>query len=314
MSIESDSSLAQELPGAARVQADRSRYWRAAQLVALLVVTGVIVFSLRGMDWARTGDALKQGRLSWLGVAVAANAAILVCWAAFWRALRPPDEPVVAYGRMFEIAATSSALMNTLPFGGGHASSLVLLVRRAGMSKRGAVSLFALDQLGEGFAKVTIFVLVGLLVPLPIWMRAAITTASVVVAAWFVTMVVASRWARELEVMKGWRRASTALACVLAMKAAEALAIWAVQRAFGVDLSVGGTLLVLATVVLATMLPLAPGNLGTYEASVFLVYRHLGVAPELALSLAIVQHLCFMLPAVGVGYACFSAQMARGRD
>lgn len=313
MTADTDPAFAPDILMSPRAAGDRSRFWRGAQLTALVAVTAVILFSLRGVDWARTGNAFKQARLSWLGLAVLANAAILACWAAFWRALRPPNEPLVGYSRMFEIAATSSALMNTLPFGGGHASSVVLLVRRAGMSKRGALSLFALDQLGEGFAKVTLFILVALLVPLPVWMRAAITTASLVVAIWFATMVVASRWARELEAMKGWRRASRALACVLAMKAVEAVAIWAVQRAYGIELSLGGTLLVLATVVLATMLPIAPGNLGTYEASVFLAYRHLGLSPEQALSLAIVQHICFMLPAVGVGYACFSAQIARGR-
>jgi uncharacterized membrane protein YbhN (UPF0104 family) len=61
-------------------------------------------------------------------------------------------------------------------------------------------------------------------------------------------------------------------------------------------------------VIVATMLPISPGNVGTYEASVFLAYRYLGVAPEVALSLAIVQHVCFMLPAVGVGYSYLSAQ------
>src|SRR5205085_6734674 len=61
------------------------------------------------------------------------------------------------------------------------------------------------------------------------------------------------------------------------------------RSAYGVHVSFGGSLLVLATAILATMLPLSPGNLGTYEASVFLVYRYLGVSPEVALSLAIVQ-------------------------
>jgi len=80
------------------------------------------------------------------------------------------------------------------------------------------------------------------------------------------------------------------------------IAIMGVQAAYGVHISIAGSILVLATVILATMLPISPGNLGAYEASVFLVYRYLGVAPELALSLAIVQHVCFMIPAVGVGY------------
>ena len=63
----------------------------------------------------------------------------------------------------------------------------------------------------------------------------------------------------------------------------------------------------LAAVILGSMVPVSPGNLGTYEASVFLAYRYLGVAPEQALSLALVQHLCFMLPSVGVGYLFVSA-------
>jgi hypothetical protein len=91
------------------------------------------------------------------------------------------------------------------------------------------------------------------------------------------------------------------------MKGVELLAIAAVQQAFGVHIGAGGTLLVLAAVVLGTMLPLAPGNLGTYEASAFLAYRYLGVAPEQALTLAIVQHVCFMLPSVGIGYLFVSA-------
>jgi uncharacterized membrane protein YbhN (UPF0104 family) len=138
-------------------------------------------------------------------------------------------------------------------------------------------------------------------------MRAGVATASLVVAGWFVTLMVASRWARELEVLRHWRRSLGALACVIAMKGVEALALAAVQRAFGVPISAGGTLLVLAALILGTMLPVAPGNLGTYEASVFLVYRYLGVSPEQALALAVVEHVCFLLPSVGVGYAFISA-------
>jgi uncharacterized membrane protein YbhN (UPF0104 family) len=291
--------------------------WRVARVGALVGLSTIILFALRGVDWAITGDALRQAHPLWLAMAVAANTGILVCWAAFWRALRPADEPTLSFRRMFEITATSSALMNTLPFGGGHASSALLLVRRASMSGRGALSLFALDQLGEGIAKAAIFASVALLVPLPTWMRAAMTTASLVVGAWVVVMAVASRWTTNLEIIKywkHWRRAAAALACVLAMKAVEAAAIAAVQRAYGIQLPIGGTLFVLAAVALGTMLPLAPGNLGAYEASVFLAYRHLGISPAQALSLAIVQHVCFMLPAVGIGYVFFSTQIATGRE
>jgi uncharacterized membrane protein YbhN (UPF0104 family) len=124
-------------------------------------------------------------------------------------------------------------------------------------------------------------------------------------------LVAASRWARELAILRSVRRAVGALLAVSAMKGAELLAIASVQWAYGVHLPFGGSLLVLAAVILATMVPISPGNLGTYEASVFLAYRHIGVAPELALSLAVVQHVCFMLPAVGVGYVLSAHALSR---
>lgn len=280
---------------------------RLAWLGAWFLATTLLVVCARTVDWARALEVLSTGRTGWLAFAVFLNGAILVCWAAFWRALRPDGETAVSYARMFEIVATASSLMNTVPFGGGHASSIVLLMRRGGVTPRGALSVLALDQLGEGITKVSLFLLVALLLPLPTWMRAGVTTAAFVVVAWFIALMVASRWARELEILKHWRRSVAALTCVITMKGVEALALVAVQHAFGVSIGPGGTLLVLAALILGTMLPVAPGNLGTYEASVFLAYRYLGISPEQALTLAVVEHVCFLLPSVGVGYAFISA-------
>ena len=280
---------------------------RLAWLGAWLIASSLLVVCARTIDWTRALEVVSAAHGEWLGAAVLLNGAILVCWAAFWRVLLPSSEPPVGYRRMFEIVATASSLMNTVPFGGGHASSVVLLSRRGGTTKRGALSVIALDQLGEGLTKVSIFLLVALLVPLPVWMRAGVTTASLGVAAWFVTLMVASRWARELDILRQWTRSAAALGCVVAMKLAEALAIVAVQHAFGVNISGSGTLLVLAAVILGTMLPVSPGNLGVYEASAYVAYRYLGLPPEQALTLAVVQHACFMLPSAGLGYLFISA-------
>ncbi|MFI5227651.1 MAG: lysylphosphatidylglycerol synthase transmembrane domain-containing protein [Gemmatimonadales bacterium] len=288
---------------------------RLGLVCAWLLATALVVACAHTIGWRNAGDVLAAARPAWLAAAVAANALILVAWTAFWRSLLPPRRvaagdaagaPAVGNSRMFEIVSIASALMNTLPFGGGHASSIVLLATRGGIGRRSALSVLALDQLGEGVAKVGLFLLVALVVPLPTWMRAGVTTASVAVAAWFIALIIASRWARELALLKSWRRAARALGCVAAMKLAELLAIVAVQHSFGVDVTLSRSLLVLAALVLATMLPLTPGNLGTYEASVFLAYRYLGVSPELALGLAVAQHACFLLPSVGVGYAFLS--------
>lgn len=284
---------------ATRLQPNVWRWLRVGALVALSVV---VVLALRTVDWPKTIAALRAAQIGWLVLAVVANAAILPCWALFWRSLRARSEEPVSFARMLEITSVSSALMNTLPFGGGHASAIVLLIKRGNTSRRGALSILALDQLGEGVVKVAVLIVASIVIPLPTWMRAVLTTVLLVVGAWFLTLVVISRMTSELEVLKSVRRSATALACVAAMKVTELVAIMSVQAAYGAHISAAGSVLVLATVILATMLPISPGNLGAYEGSVFLVYRYLGVSPELALSLAIVQHVCFIIPAVGVGY------------
>jgi uncharacterized membrane protein YbhN (UPF0104 family) len=50
------------------------------------------------------------------------------------------------------------------------------------------------------------------------------------------------------------------------------------------------------------LLPVAPANLGVYEATVFAAYRFLGVSAEAAVGIAIVQHFAFLLPALVTGY------------
>lgn len=281
---------------------------RGALLLAWAVATTLLVACARTIDWTKATETLASARPAWILVALAANTGILVFMAAFWYSLRPPEEQPTTFRRMFEIASTATAIMNTVPFGAGHASLVVLLIRHGNTTRRGALSVLALDQLGEGVVKVSLFLLVALLVPLPGWMRAGVATTTIVVAILFVVLVAASHWARELHVLKRWRQSGSALVCVAATKVCEALALAAVQYAFGVELSVGATLLVLAAVILGTMLPISPANLGTYEASAFLAYRYLGLPPEQALSLAVAQHVCFIVPSVGIGYLVISAQ------
>jgi len=208
---------------------------RLAWLGAWLLATALLVVCARTIEWTRAMDVLSTARIGWLSAAVLFNTTILVCWAAFWRAILPASEAPIRYSRMFEIVATASSLMNTVPFGGGHASSIVVLMRRGGTTQRGALSVLALDQLGEGVTKVSLFLLVAMLLPLPVWMKAGVTTASIVVGAWFIALLVASRWARELEILRRWRRALTALACVITMKAVEGLALVAIQQSHAYD-------------------------------------------------------------------------------
>jgi uncharacterized membrane protein YbhN (UPF0104 family) len=72
--------------------------------------------------------------------------------------------------------------------------------------------------------------------------------------------------------------------------------------ALGVQIPGWGVLLVLSAVVLSTMASVTPANLGIYEGSALLAYSLIGVEPEVALGLSVVQHVAYLVPSAGVGW------------
>jgi|SRR5579862_9366699 len=303
---------------------------RALRIGAFLAVTGALVFALRRFNWAKLLSVIAGVRWPWLALGLLANTSIIVFWGFYWRTLLPKRERV-SYRNMLQIGAIASSVMNSVPFGAGHATGFALLMSRGGVSSEAAAAVMTLDQLGEGVIKVLIFLLAASFAPLPDWMRKGVLGVSAGVGLLLVALVIAAYgaphpgsthaqkhaerenwWSKawtfvikishSLDVLRDWRQASEAFLAVAAMKGAELFAIIAVQRSLGLDLPIGGCLVVLAAVVLATMLPIAPGNFGAYEAAVYLAYTALGQPAESALGLALVQHACFLIPSAGIGY------------
>jgi uncharacterized membrane protein YbhN (UPF0104 family) len=271
---------------------------------------------------------LRHLRAAWLGVAILANLSILPLWAIEWRLL-VPSTVRVSFARMFEIVATTAAVLNSVPFLAGEASGVLLLIGRASLSRGAAFSVLAMDQLLVGFAKLTVVVFAALYAPMPAWLRVGVLGLVVGVAAMLVVLFpLANHWRRMREGLLARARGSPVVrflanllswgehfaalrtptlalrlaGLALAKKGLELGAIIAVQMAFGLDVRVDAGLLVLAALALTTLLPVAPANLGIYEATVFSVYRFLGFPSETALGIAIVQHLCFLLPPIVTGY------------
>jgi len=300
-------------------------------------LTIVLILTVPDLPWQRAVDHAKRVQAGWLAAAVLANLLILPLWAAEWRLL-VPGAFRVGYARMFEVVSVTAAVLNSVPFFAGEASGVALLIGRAGLSRGAAFSVLAMDQLLVGLAKLALIAATALYVPLPGWIRGGILSlVGAVFALLAILLLLAHRWThlrdqllgrrsriRELaarvmtwgahfdalrEPSRAWRL--TALA--LAKKSAELLGVLAVQMAFGVEPTLAGALLVLAALSITTLLPVAPANLGVYEATVFAAYRFLGIPAESALGIAIVQHLCFLLPALATGYVLLTVRQLRPR-
>lgn len=326
---------AEPLPAGRARLSPRARL--ALALLAWSAATVLVVVALRAVGWEAAVAAVRQARPAWLLAAVGCHATIVVLWA--WQTYvllpRPARAPApVRFGRMFEVQALTATAANTVPAFLGQATGVALLAERAGVGTAGALGVFAQHNLVEGLAKLAMVGAATLVVPLPARMRQALvalavgTTALVVLlgaAAWAAqrrsvmpgtvpgsgrtsrAQALVVRWATSLDALRDPRRLGTALLAALLMKVAEGAGWWAVERALAVRTRSGSPVLALAATNLASAIPASPGNLGVYEGAAFTAYHVLlGVPRDTAIALALVGHVVYLLPLVGMGWALLS--------
>ena len=302
-------------------------------LGAWVVTTLLLVLVLRQVSVSRAVAILQRASASWLCASIGIYMIILPLGATQWRAMLPASASV-SWRRVFHMFAFTSVANNTTPSVIGHATGVLLLAAEPGVGRSAALSVLALDQIAVGLMKIVVLLLASALVPLPDWMHDGLVSLATVVgllvalvglaafqharvARWAAARApgrtsafarLASDWSRDLEVLRAPRRFATGLACAAGVKATEALAIVATQAAFGLHFPPSATILVLAATALATFVPIAPANLGVYEAATFAAYRLVGVDAELALAIALAQHACQWIGAVSVGYVLLTVR------
>jgi len=298
-------------------------------ILLALGATALVVVSFRGVDVARVAALLVRAEPAWLLAALLANGTIPLLWAAQWSLFLPRAAlrgSAMGFRAMFGVTAVMAMMVNSVPMLVGQATGLHLLATRARVGHATALSVIALDQLAEGMAKLSVLCALAAVTPLPPALRSGLAVLATVVALLLV-VVMAAAWshgrvrlpaserpvlARAASFVTDWvaglERArqpavlAGGLAIGLTMKGAEMGGILAVQAALGVELPLWSALAVLAAVSLATIISVSPGNVGVYEGSAYLAYTALGVSPETALGLAVLQHVAYLIPMAGTGW------------
>jgi uncharacterized membrane protein YbhN (UPF0104 family) len=299
--------------GARRFGDWSERHSRAIPIVGFALVTALVLVSLRAVEWRTVAQLWARLEAPWLLLSIAAGTVVVTISAIEWRLLLPIGVRV-GFTRMWRINALTALAVSSAPMLAGHGAGAVLLAREPGVGYGAAVSVLALDQLAEGFAKLTLIALAVAVAPGTQWIREGASALALGVGALLVVLLVAGPRLLKMPRMVLGGTFPIAFAAVLAMKGAEGLGILAAQQSLGISLPPVTLVVVLSATALGTMLPLTPGQIGTYEASAFLAYRWLGLGAEEAMALAIVQHACYLAGTAGAGYLTLSWTAARGRD
>jgi uncharacterized protein (TIRG00374 family) len=328
---EDDELISAELAEVAHEPVKPGRRW--LWILAWVVATALLVICFRVVGVGRLLDIASRLDPKWVALSLVANFCIQLSAAMMWRLLLPEDR-TVPYKRLVGIMLVGSLLMNTTPMLVGHASLALMLSRQRGVGNAAAVSVLSLDQLAEGLSKLAVVIVALAVGPVPDWMRKATLALSLVMVAMLALLFTLARrheslanWsqsrrrvakfiadsARHLETIRSPRRFAVAWCASLGMKVAELTGLVAAQRALDVHIPVAHSLLVLAASGLGTVLPLTPGNIGTYEAVVLLAYKWLGLDAQTALAVALVQHLSYLAASTLPGYFAVTVRQFRRR-
>lgn len=294
----------------------------AKQALRLLFAAGLTVgawYVYMHLDLALLRRGLSRASLPWLGLCTLAYLGMLPIAALQWLALLPrnANQPKVTFASLVRCYSISAVVNNTTHVVLGQ-SAATLLIRQLGIGTEQVLSMLLVNQLCVGVAKLMVFALAALLHALPGWMQRGIVGLFVGLLVLFLAGAVVrglpanvlSRIASRPSILGRFLGAVATLtptqvlvgiACALAVKLSEAVAIFAVQQAFSIGASAEKVFGVLAATAAATLVPIAPANLGTYESAVYLVLHASGESAEQSIAAAVVQHALGLLTTITPG-------------
>ncbi len=291
----------------------------------IFIASSLLYWCLRQIDFgALWQDIYKADFLSLIAAMVCIYTILLInTWQ--WQLFLPKSRPL-SFERMFRVIRVMGLMDNVIPW--GKAFIIYHLGQIEKVGKAVAVSVLTLDQVAEGASKLIIFLIVAYVAPLPLWMTQGISIAVVtIVISYFTLLYLAyrhkeyeeadpedlhqwhqkifhfiSKWAHHLHAMRDYKITLLTIFHAILMKACEVGAVYFVQLSFGVDLPLWSSFFLVAAYNLSTIIPVTPGNVGIFEATVFYAYKSMGVDPTQAMSLALLNHFVYLVPMVVPGY------------
>jgi glycosyltransferase 2 family protein len=297
------------------IVARRKPLIRAAGILIALAVLSVCLWRIVGqLDLERLKSQAWQIRTAPVGLALLVYGTALWLSAYEWTLLLPSGVrlPVT---RLYGIQAVMSLLQTAVHHFAGQGYAIYQLVRREKLDSPAAVSLIAVDQLAEGFAKLALIVPAVLFFALPgsvghgaqslgLGLLVLLAALAVLLLAgrrltadtgrapdkWSAARRLLLAGSQNLRRLIQPRILLLATSLAFSKKLVRALSLLCVQQSLSIPLAWYVPFLVVAAIDLVTMVPLVPGHLGIFEAAVVLVYRSQGLDGDQALLAALLYH------------------------
>jgi hypothetical protein len=283
-----------------------------------LLQAAISLAGLAGIVWWATQQKaphvpLDPHALARLAAALGVYATAMLMRAERWHRILVHSGLDQGRGESYRLTAVGYMGNNTLPARAGDLMRVVLL----GGPRRAVLGTVVAERLLDVCALTAIFAFVVLergvsFGPLPYLVGAGVVALVALVAlrrfaprvrAWVSPVAGASR-----SLLSAHGAVLLVLSIVLWL--AEASVYYAVGAAVGIDLGATGALYVMALTNLSSMIPAAPGYVGTFDAAVLLALRSLH---RPSLGYLLVLRFILFVPITIVGFTIFLTRYARRR-
>jgi uncharacterized membrane protein YbhN (UPF0104 family) len=269
-------------------------------------------FALSGTDFEQARAIVESGRFGYMLPAIASYWIAIAVRVVRWRMLLSSSK-LLTFGQVGQALIVGYAVNNVLPARLGELFRADFLRRRFDVSRSAALGSIIVERLMDGMS-VVILVGVGLTSIGSFGNNVALVSAAVaalaLVGVGLATVYAMIFWHDRLPLGRfPWleKRIGSfvqgmmvvrgplfhkALALSAVIWFFEAAAVHLIMRGFGIEVAVAGTCLTIGAAALSTLLPSAPGYLGSLQVAFVLAYSALGLAPVLGvLSATAVQLL-----------------------
>ena len=312
--IEEPSQIGIE-PGASATGPRRSRkYLLPAQIIVGLGLSAVLIWLLfRGLDWERLIETLRAFPIYLFLLALGVFLMGIAARAMRWYILLPGEQ--LSFFRLFLIQNAGIGLNNLSPVRlVSEPVQLALVVRRGGVNTATALATLVVEHLMDVFAVAVILAIS--LVALPQLRGFSIQVGAVIILA-FLTLVVLFAVAKGMDAVPGTSRLPflrKALAAVRALGSSPlrlflsfmstlvhwgllSLSGWIIAQGVGIDIPVAAmVVLIMGSVFFVSIVPSAPGGIGTFHGAVVFTMARLGILNEEALVFGFIMHIILFIP------------------
>jgi uncharacterized membrane protein YbhN (UPF0104 family) len=289
-------------------------------------------FALSGADLEQARSIIARGNLTYMLVAVAIYWVAMTVRVVRWRVLLS-SVSALTFNQVGRVLIVGYAVNNVLPARLGEFFRADYLNRRCNVSRSAALGSIVIERLLDTMCVLVLLgtglVALGSLRGNGALLWAAIAGCALVVAG-FATVYALIFWHVRLPLGRfpwlqnrvgGFVQGLMAVRAALFVKAlALSAVIWGfdlaatylIMRGFGIEVTAAGVCLTMGAAALSTLLPSAPGYLGSLQFAFVLAYSALGLAPILGVLTATAVQLLLLGSVTLVGLAILALTSLQG--